>query len=143
MRLLDANGGAMSSERDLESFIHDYLAVPNVGTNSVNRGQCTGLVALWCVWNDKSIVYANAVDILKEAPRNSYHVEYNSPINYPHSGNIVCWDGAYGNGYGHTAVVVAANENELVVFEQNNPYGHAPIVSTHDYNHVQGWLWWE
>ena len=36
--------------------------------------------------------------------------------------------------------VVAANANQLVVFEQNDPTGHAPTVATHDYTGIEGWI---
>jgi surface antigen len=132
----------MSHAADLETFIYKQLGVPMVGTNDVNKGQCTGLVAVWCESQHKPIVYANAVDMIRDAPVTAYHVELNAAVNYPHAGDIICWNGNFGGGFGHTAIVVAANVNQLVVFEQNNPDGHPPIVATHDYSSVIGWISW-
>ena len=125
---------------DLASFISKYLNTPNVGDNSVNTGQCTGLVEVWLDANKQPHIYGNAKDLLANASLKSYKVFHNSPNNYPLPGNIVCWDSSWGNGDGHTAIVVAANPMHLVVFEQNNPTGHAPTVATHDYTGVLGWI---
>ena len=36
--------------------------------------------------------------------------------------------------------LIAANVGQLIVFEQNDPYGAAPVVSTHSYGGVAGWI---
>jgi hypothetical protein len=39
-------------------------------------------------------------------------------------------------------VVLAANAAQVVMFEQNDPDGSPPIVATHDYSGVAGWIGW-
>ena len=132
----------MSHAEVLSLFIRSELGRANVGTNDVNRGQCTGLVSLWLEATSKPAIFADGKDYLTLADPHAYHIEVNTPINYPHAGDVINWDGNYGDGHGHVAVVVGANVNQVVVFEQNNPFGHPPIVATHDYTHVLGWLSW-
>ena len=127
---------------DLAAFIGKYLGAANTGNTQINKGQCVGLVELWLLNNNKPAIWANAVDLLDTADKKYYKKVVNIPTNEPPPGAVVCWDSTWGNGYGHTAIVVAANVLELVVFEQNNPLGYAPIVSTHGYSHVTGWLKW-
>lgn len=128
---------------DLASFIGRYLCVPNSGTSPANKGQCVGLIELWLYANSQPPIWANAVDILSHADPHHFIVTPNSPANFPPPGSIVCWDKSWGNGFGHTAVVVAANAMHLAVFEQNDPTGAAPLVATHGYQGVQGWLTWK
>jgi surface antigen len=125
---------------DLASFISKYLGVPNTGDNSVNTGQCTGLVEVWLDANKQPHIYGNAKDLPANAPALGYKVVANGPTNFPAPGNIVCWNSSWGGGMGHTAIVVAANADQLVVFEQNDPTGHAPTVATHDYTGIEGWI---
>jgi surface antigen len=125
---------------DLATFISKYLGAANTGENPVNRGQCVGLVEVWLTANGKPHIPGNAVDLLADADPKFYKKVVNIPTNAPPPGAVVCWNGTWGGGYGHTAVVVAANVNALVVFEQNDPTGSPPVVATHNYNGVAGWL---
>lgn len=124
----------------LLSFIASYWGKANTGDTPENRGQCVGLVELWIDANKRPHIYGNAVDLLADAPTAAYTVVGNVPANYPPTGAIVCWGGTWGGGFGHTAVVVVATRDVLVVFEQNDPEGSAPVVAKHDYSGVQGWL---
>jgi surface antigen len=124
----------------LLAFLHKYLGVPNVGTNSVNRGQCVGLIEVWLAALGLPWIPGNAKDLPANADRNHYHVVPNGPNNFPPVGAVVCWDGSWGGGYGHTAVVVAATSMYLAVFEQNDPTGSPPVLSTHSYQGVEGWI---
>ncbi len=132
----------MSWALPLATFIHSALGHGNLGTNDVNKGQCTGLVALWLVQMHKPLLYADGKDMLLAADPNAYHVELNGPSNYPTPGAVVSWKANFGAGHGHTAIAVAANANQLVVFEQNDPDGAPALVATHDYTDVLGWLSW-
>jgi surface antigen len=125
---------------DLAKFIGQYLGVANTGENPVNRGQCVGLIEVWLTANKKPHIPGNAVDLLANADLKVYKKFGNTPTNIPLVGAVVCWNATWGGGYGHTAVVVAANVNQLVVFEQNDPTGAPPVVATHNYNGVAGWL---
>lgn len=126
--------------KSLNDFVDKYLGVPDTGDTPGNRGQCVGLVEVWCDTNGTPHIAGNAKDLLDNADLKAYKLIHNNPQNYPPPGAIVCWDGSWGAGYGHTAVVLFANVSWLVVFEANNPDGHAPVVATHGYAGVQGWL---
>lgn len=121
-------------------FVQKYLGAQNTGNTPQNKGQCVGLIEVWTMANGKPHIIGNAVDLLRNADPNAYSVVENTPTNVPPSGAVVCWNGTWGNGYGHTAVVVAATVDYLVTFEQNDPEGSPPIVATHSYAGVQGWL---
>jgi len=127
---------------DLANFINAYLGSANTGDTPENRGQCVGLVEKWLDVNGKPHIWGDARDLLTNADVHTYKVVRNLPMNYPPPGAIVCWNGNWGAGHGHTAVVVAANVHYLVVLEQNNPEGSAPIVATHGYTDVLGWITW-
>lgn len=121
-------------------FVAKYLDQAGTGDTPENRGQCVGLVEVWLDTNMRPHIWGNAVDLLVNADLKTYRVYKNAPSNYPVWGDIVVWDGSWGAGYGHTGVVLAATPMRLVVFEQNNPEGHAPQVLTHDYAGVSGWI---
>jgi len=100
------------------------------------------LIEAWLDVNNKPHIWGNADQLLANADPKVYKRTVNIPTNYPPPGAIVCWDSSWGGGYGHTAIVVAANVNALVVFEQNDPDGSPPVVATHNYNGIVGWLHW-
>ena len=127
---------------DLSMFIRKYLGVASTGDTPGNQGQCVGLIENWLDANGKPHVPGNAADLLANAPKSFYTLTLNSPANYPPVGAVVCWGPSWGGGFGHTAIVVASNVNKLVVFEQNNPTGAPPLVATHDYSGVVGWIRW-
>ncbi len=132
----------MNKALDLSLFSIRYLGVGNVGENDVNRGQCVGLIEVWLTSQGKPHIPGNAKDLLVGADPKQYRVTHNGPQNYPLPGDIVCWDGSWGGGYGHTAIVVAANAMHLAVLEQNDPTGSPCIIATHDYSGVAGWVTW-
>jgi len=127
---------------NLASFITMYLGVANTGDNPENKGQCVGLVEQWLDANKKPHIYGNACDLLNNANLAAFHIVRNTPTNVPPVGAIVVWGSSWGGGYGHCAVVVAANVHYLAVFEQNNPESSPPVVATHDYSGVLGWVYW-
>ncbi len=79
----------MSWALPLATFIHSALGHGNLGTNDVNKGQCTGLVALWLEQMHKPLIYADGKDMLTAADPKAYHVELNGPSNYPTPGAVV------------------------------------------------------
>jgi hypothetical protein len=124
----------------LIAFIQRYLGVANTGDTPANRGQCVGLIEVWSDEHHLPHLWGNAKDLLANADPAHYTVVHNAPTNFPSPGSIVVWGSTWGGGYGHTAVVVAATELLIVVFEQNDPDGSPPVVATHDYSGVIGWL---
>lgn len=127
---------------DVPTFIRTFLGVTGSGDTPGNKGQCVGLVEVWLTANGKPRIAGNAKDLLANAPRPPYKMTVNGPTNYPPPGAVICWDDSWGAGYGHTAIVVASNSNKVVVFEQNDPTGAAPLVATHSYAGVVGWVTW-
>jgi CHAP domain len=132
----------MNKALDLSLFCIRYLGTGKVGENSVDRGQCVGLVEVWLTHMGKPHIPGNAVDLLDNADPTQYKVIRNSPQNYPQPGDIVCWDGTWGGGFGHTAIVASANAMWLAVLEQNDPIGASCRVATHGYAGVAGWITW-
>jgi CHAP domain len=127
-------------ERMLCQFIARYMGVRNTGDTPQNSGQCVGLIEVWLDLLKKPHIWGDAKDLIANADLHVYKTFQNMPNNFPPPGAIVCWDGTWGNGAGHTAVVIAANVLWLAVFEQNNPINSPPIVGTHSYDGVQGWI---
>lgn len=125
---------------NLGPFINKYLGRANVGDTGPNMGQCVGLIEVWLDSLHTSHIPGNAVDLLGNAPALGYTVIRNNPMNFPLPGNIACWDGTWGGGYGHTAVVIAADVLQLLVLEQNDPEGAGVLVGLHDYSGVAGWI---
>lgn len=63
----------------------------------------------------------------------------NTKTNIPKVGDIIIWDTNAGNGDGHIAIVVGADVNSFISFEQNWGGKHSHIQA-HDYKNVVGWL---
>ena len=124
----------------LLAFVAEFLGLGNVGTTAQNRGQCVGIVEEWIADNNHPAIWGNAIDLPLNADRAHYAVIQNMPTNYPAPGDIVCWGSSWGGGYGHTGIVLAANDSLLAVLEQNNPEGGHCTVATHDYSGVEGWI---
>lgn len=124
----------------LMRFIALYFGLLMVGDTPENKGQCVGLVECWLDANLKTHVWGDAKALLWNADRNVYKVTENTPSNFPPLGAIVVWGATWGGGHGHTAIAVAANPERLAVFEQNNPVGSPPVLATHDYAGVLGWI---
>lgn len=125
---------------DLLGFIQKYLGKAQTGNTPENIGQCVGLIEVWTAANGKPHIVGNAVDLLANADSKAYRRVTNASSNYPPAGAVVCWGPSWGGGFGHTAVVVAATPLLLSVFEQNNPEQAPPLVATHSYDGVAGWL---
>jgi surface antigen len=127
---------------EMIAFIQKYLGLKDMGDDDQYASQCVRLIEKWLAANGKPLIGGNAIDLLFMANRSLYHVTMNTPSNYPPPGAVIVWHSTWGGGYGHTAVVVAANAMHVAVFEQNNPTGSLPIVATHDYSGVAGWITW-
>jgi len=87
--------------------------------------------------------WGNAKDIYSNAKTTDFIKIQNSPNAYPVAGDIICWNGRTGGGYGHIAIVTESNadEDSFTVFEQNNPAGSPPKITKYTkWTNVIGWL---
>ena len=131
----------MTLQEQLQRFISLYTGAPNVGDTAVNAGECVGLIEVWTDALGLPHTWGNAKDLLADANQLFFDVIYNTPTNYPVAGDVIVWDETWGNGLGHTGIIVQANVNNCDGFEQNNPPGHAPQIVHHaSYAGVKGWL---
>lgn len=88
---------------------------------------------------DQTPPVASAYQIFNSAPDKDFIKIKNEAHNFPLKGDIVIWTKDYGDD-GHVAVCLAADQNNLIVFEQNNPIGSPSHVGEHNFNFVLGWL---
>ena len=132
--------GNTRMDSELISFIRRYLGIQNTGDTLTNKGQCVGLIELWVDQHHLPHIWGNAKDLLSNADPAHYSTVANNPTNVPPPGSILVWGESWGGGYGHTAIVVAATQMQVVVFEQNDPDGSPPVVATHPYDGVIGWI---
>lgn len=63
----------------------------------------------------------------------------NTPDLMPQEGWIAVWNGNVGNGYGHIAIVLEADVNQFISFDQNY-YGKHAHKQKHNYNNLYGFL---
>jgi CHAP domain len=124
----------------LASFVVQYQGKVGTGDTTVNRGQCVGLVAVWCDALGLPHVWGNAKDLLADADPTSYKRTDNTPTNFPIPGDIIVWGDIWGGGFGHTAIVVTATVMDFTAFEQNDPDGSVPHLKVYTYAGVKGWL---
>ena len=110
------------------------------GVTGPDSGQCTAVAHAWEQMLGLPIVYGNALDTFDNAPDYLYHKELNTPDGVPAPGAIMVWDAKWGNGYGHTGVVVSANVNTFDVLEQNDGDGGITHVGRHNYADTIGWF---
>jgi surface antigen len=128
----------------MDGKLQDFIAGTTgkvVGDTPQNKGQCVGLVEVWLDTFGLPHIWGNAKDLLTNADKNAYDVIYNTPTNVPAPGSIICWDSSWGEGDGHTALVLKADVNSFTVLEQNNPIGSPVRQGTHAYQGVQGWIY--
>ena len=65
----------------------------------------------------------------------------NGPDNTPHRGDVIVWSTDVGDGAGHIAVCVGADQDEFISFDQNWPSDSCCHYQRHDrYDNVLGWL---
>lgn len=111
-----------------------------INTDGADNGQCTAIPHTWEAGNGWPVVLGNAKDTYADAPVASYDHTLNSQTNYPQPGAIIVWGATWGEGYGHTAVVVSANQNIFTCVEQNDGDNGLAHVGSHNYSGVLGWF---
>lgn len=125
----------------LPDFIAKYNGQGNVGNTAENKGQCVGLVMVWLVDTlGNPHIWGHAKDLMANADRNAYEVITNTPDGVPQAGDVICWNGRMGGGYGHTAIVTKADVNTFEVFEQNTNPLTCHLHTYPSYSNVQGWI---
>ena len=83
-----------------------------------------------------------AKDVWNHYPTDYFDKIPNTPAGFPQKGDIVIW--GMGN-YGHIAICVSADVNQITSLDQNWPWGldynpHPSSVIHHNYGNVLGWL---
>jgi hypothetical protein len=116
----------------LGPFVAEYLGKPNVGTNQVNAGECVGLVMKYITSQGIPWFPGNAKDLYANASP-EYFDKIKGQI--PQEGDIAVFNEAWGNGLGHTGIIVNASSQSFTLFEQNNPYGSPPRIGGHPASH--------
>lgn len=64
----------------------------------------------------------------------------NTPDGVPEKGDVLIYDGRAGGGYGHVVVVISADINNIVVFEQNRPTNSPCHIGNANYSACRGWF---
>ncbi len=83
---------------------------------------------------------SGAYQVFDTASTKDYDKIRNTPSGVPKKGDIIIWQKSYG-GYGHIAIVVDANVNGILSFDQNHTGRLDPCqLVNHNYNLVLGWL---
>lgn len=131
------------SFKDFLSFILQYFGVANTGDTPENKGQCTGLIEVWldALGLNSPHLFGNAKDLLTNADSSKFDIIINKAgdtSQFPVCGDILVYGDQWGGGYGHTGVVLTADGNSIILFEQNNPA--EPIIRREGYNNCLGWL---
>lgn len=112
-----------------------------INTDGADAGQCTAVPHFWEKLNGWPVVLGNAKDTLADAPSGFYAKVTNSPTNCPPPGAVIVWGSSWGEGLGHTAVVVSANVNLFTCMEQNDGDNGLCHEGTHNYGGVTGWFY--
>lgn len=117
----------------MSPFVAEYLGVPNVGTNQVNAGECVGLVMRYVLSKGIPWFPGNAKDLYANASTKYFDKIPKGQV--PREGDIAVFDKTWGNGLGHTGIIVTALPQSFTLFEQNNPYGSPPRIGRHPASH--------
>lgn len=132
--------GKQTIAQRLSAFTAKYTGKLAVGDTPGNRGECVGLVEVWTDALGLPHTWGNAKDLLENADPAKFKVIRNTPTNKPGPGDVIVWGGDWGDGYGHTAIVLSAGVMAFTAFEQNDPYGSPPHRKLYGYQGVIGWL---
>lgn len=105
----------------------DVFVVDNagkkIGDTAANLGECVGVPSVFGDWWGAPHVWGNAKDLYANAPDANYDKgsEWPAPI-----GANAVFDKSWGGGLGHVMLSV---DGKGLMFQQNNPTGHACITT--------------
>lgn len=128
MAFIDEFYGRYSDQRvnSCGGYLGECVALSQLYVNELGYGGCPAYPV------------AGAKDMFGTRPDIGQWVA-NTPDGVPPRGAVMCLDGRYGGGYGHTGIVTAANVNTFDLFQQNDPFKSGAHVKTYSYNGCVGW----
>lgn len=126
----------------LWEFINKYLGT-NVDYDGVYGFQCVDLFRqycqdVWCVPHLGGV--EGAKDIWFNYEKMPNEMKYTIKTQEPKIGDVVIFDKSSTNKYGHIAIVVWIEKDELVVFEQDGFKQDGAKLVSRKYDNVLGYL---
>lgn len=122
-------------------FLNEYNGKKNVGNTTENKGECTGLVAVWVDVLSLPHIWGHAMDLFANADEKFFTKILNTIDALPEAGDIVVWSKKFNGTFGHTGIATKTGEQTVFeCFEQNDPIGSNCHVKTYKYDNVIGWL---
>lgn len=141
-----ACSGSSAAATATQAFVNRYNG-SYVDVDGAYGAQCWDLAARFTLDNGAGQVFTGdgaAAGIYENYSWNGNAANFlrfvnssTDPSSVPRPGDVIVWNRNLGGGYGHVAIVVAANWNQVTVFEQNPGSAH---LRTTDYTNVLGWL---
>ncbi len=127
---------------NLDTFIKKYNG-KKIDFDGHYQNQCMDLYRFYVsevLELPQSPGVSSAYQVFDTASTKDYDKIRNTPSGVPKKGDIIIWQKGYG-GYGHIAIVVDANVNGILSFDQNHTGRLDPCqLVNHNYNLVLGWL---
>ena len=126
----------------LEEFINKWLG-KKADYDDYYGGQCVDLYRFYVkevLGFPQSPGVGGAAEIWDTADPDYYDFIDNTPTAIPEPGDIPIWNRNAGGGFGHVSVVIIANINTFVSFDQNWPTLSVCTKTTHNYDNIIGWL---
>lgn len=125
----------------LNDFVMKYYK-KNVRYNTSTQGtyQCVDLAKAWLIESGVmpgNFGWGNAKDWATNYDKSKVKFIKNEASTIPQAGDIAVWDGKYG----HVAVVLFANVNRLITFDQNYNTKNEPCTFVyHTYKNCLGFI---
>lgn len=125
-----------------QDFLIKYNGMRDVGNTTENRGECTGLFAVYAESLGLPFTWGDAMDIFANADEKFYEKILNTPEAIPQQGDCVVWGKSFNGTFGHIALATGtATLTTFECFTQNDPLGSNCHLKTYpSYKSVIGWL---
>lgn len=127
----------------LDEFVSTYLGT-KVDYDGEFGGQCVDLFRQYVkdvlVIVPQTPALRGAYNIWSAYPKDYFTKIENTPTGVPQKGDIVIWSNKAGGGFGHVAICLEGNINSFTSLDQNWPTISKVTKTSHNYNHVLGWL---